>query len=78
MSLRPLIISLEFLCVALALILVYLFFKIYQTKCSKVLLGMPFGFLFLLISYLFLGLHMINLTFYNISSFSSILMWVRV
>ncbi len=58
--------------------MVYLFFKIYKTKCSSVLLGMPFGFLFLLISYFFLGLHMINLTFYDISAFSSILMWVRV
>jgi hypothetical protein len=50
----------------------------YKTKHSTFLLGLPIGFAFLLSSYVFLGLHMINLTFYSISAFSSILMWLRV
>jgi len=50
----------------------------YKTRHLPFLLGLPFGFSFLLASYFFLGLHMINLTYYHISAFSSILMWVRV
>jgi len=50
----------------------------YKTKCSTFLLGMPLGFIFLLVSYLFLGLHMIDTTFYNTITLSNTLMWVRV
>lgn len=56
----------------------YIFFKLYKTKQSTFLLGIPFGFILLLVSYLILSIHMINLTFNGISAFSSILMWVRV
>lgn len=78
MSLRPLIGSIEFVCVGLALVLVYIFFSMYKQRRLTFLLGIPFGFLFLLISHFFLGIHMINLTFYDISAFSSTIMWVRV
>lgn len=50
----------------------------YKQRRMTFLLGIPFGFLFLLISHFFLGIHMINLTFYDISAFSSTIMWVRV
>lgn len=50
----------------------------YKQKHLTFLLGIPFGFLFLSVSHFFLGIHMINLTFYDISAFSSTIMWVRV
>jgi hypothetical protein len=69
---------LEFSAAALALTLVYLFSKTYKTKRSLFLLGLPLGFFFLASSYLFLGAHLIDLTFQNVNSISSSLMWVRV
>ena len=57
-------IVLEFTCIALALALVYLSFKVCNTKRSIYLLGLPFGFFFLMISYIFLGLHLVDLTTY--------------
>lgn len=50
----------------------------YKQKHLTFLLGIPFGFLFLSVSHFFLGIHMANLTFYDISAFSSTIMWVRV
>jgi hypothetical protein len=78
MLLRTLMITLEFLSVGLALFLVYLFFKVYHSQRSIYLLGMPFGFFFLLISSLFLGIHIIYTTFQPVTAFSSSLMWIRV
>ena len=75
---RVFMLTLEFLCVGLAFILAYLFLKLYNTRRSIFLLGLPFGFFFLLVSYFFLGVHMLNSTFYNLPFFSSSLMWVRV
>ena len=69
---------LEFSAVALALTLVYLFSKIYKTKHSLFLLGLPLGFFFLASSYFFLGIHLIDLTFQNVNNLSSSLMWLRV
>lgn len=77
MTLRIVIILLELLCISLAILLVYMFVKMYNTKGSTFLLGLPVGFACLLTSYILLELHMINLTFNGISDFSSILMWVR-
>jgi hypothetical protein len=39
---------------------------------------MPFGFFFLLLSSIFLDVHLIDLTFQNVSPFSSSIMWLRV
>ena len=71
-------IILEFSAAALALTLVYLFSKMYKTKHSLFLLGLPLGFFFLASSYLFLGAHLIDLTFQNVSNLSSSIMWLRV
>jgi hypothetical protein len=74
-------IVLEFTCIALALTLVYLSLKVCNTKRSIYLLGLPFGFFFLMISYIFLELHMIDLTSSSIQAvtpLSSALMWLRV
>jgi hypothetical protein len=68
----------EFLSVGLALILVYLFFGVCKTQHKMHLLGMPFGFFFLLISSFFLGIHIIYTTFYPVTPLSSSLMWIRV
>lgn len=78
MLLRALMMTLEFLSVGLALLLVYLFFKVCHTQRSIYLLGIPFGFFFLLISCFFLGIHIIYTTFQQVTAFSSSLMWVRV
>ena len=75
---RPLLLSVEFICIALALTLVYLFFKVFKAKRSVILLGLPLGFLFLTISYSFLAVHMIILTFQSVNPISSSLMWMRV
>ncbi len=61
--------------IIIALPLVYLFFKVYRTQRSIFLLGLPFGFLLLSFSYLFLGIH---LAYPNIQVFSVSLMWLRV
>jgi hypothetical protein len=61
--------------IALALILVILFFKVYKTQRSIFLLGLPFGFLFLSLSYLFLGAHLV-LPYEQ--TLSGSLMWLRV
>jgi hypothetical protein len=74
-------IVLEFACIALALTLVYLSFKVCNTKRSIYLLGLPFGFFFLMTSYIFLGLHLVDLTtssIQDITPLSSSLMWLRV
>jgi hypothetical protein len=74
-------IVLEFTCIALALTLVYLSFKVCSTKRSIYLLGLPFGFFFLMISYIFLGLHLVDLTnpaTQSVTPLSSSLMWLRV
>ncbi|HSV50451.1 MAG TPA: hypothetical protein VLH35_09040 [Candidatus Acidoferrales bacterium] len=61
--------------IALALGLVYLFFKVYRTQRGIYLLGLPFGFLFLSLSYLFLGIHLASP--YE-QTLSGSLMWLRV
>ncbi len=61
--------------IVLALALVYLFFKVYRLEQSTFLLGLPFGFLFLAVSYIFLGVH---LAYTSVDTFSSSLMWLRV
>lgn len=61
--------------IALTLILVSLFFKVYRTQRSIYLLGLPFGFLFLSLSYLFLGVHLV---FPYEQTLSGSLMWLRV
>ncbi|MCW3984221.1 MAG: hypothetical protein NWE96_09545 [Candidatus Bathyarchaeota archaeon] len=62
--------------IVLSLVLVYLFFKVYSTQRSVILLGLPLGFLFLSVSFIFLGIH---LFFYTIiDTFSSSVMWLRV
>ena len=43
--------------IVLALALVFLFFRVYTLKRSASLLGLPFGFLFLAVSYIFLEVH---------------------
>jgi hypothetical protein len=74
-------IVLEFTCVALALTLVYFSIKVCNTKRSIYLLGLPLGFFFLMVSYIFLELHLIDLSTSSmraITSLSSSLMWLRV
>jgi hypothetical protein len=61
--------------IALALLLVVLFFNVYKTQRSIILLGLPFGFLFLTLSYIFLGIH---LMYPSVDAFSSSIMWSRV
>jgi hypothetical protein len=68
----------ELICIALALSLVILFFKTYNTKRSFFLLGLPFGFFFLMFSYIFLGMHIVDLMFQTVNPLSSSLMWLRV
>jgi hypothetical protein len=78
---QALMIVLEFTCIALALALVYLSLKVCNTKRSIYLLGLPFGFFFLMISYTFLSLHLVNLTtstLQSVTPLSSSLMWLRV
>jgi hypothetical protein len=76
---RAIMLVLEFTCIALALTLVCLFFKVCNTKRSIFLLGLPFGFFFLMLSYIFLGMHLIDITFQGgISALSSSIMWLRV
>jgi hypothetical protein len=61
--------------IALSLAMVYLFVKVYRLQNSVILLGLPFGFLFLALSYILLGIH---LMYPVVDSFSSSLMWLRV
>ncbi len=61
--------------VVLAIILFYLFFRVYKTQRSLYLLAIPTGFLFLAISYFFLFLH---LMYPYVLTLSTSLMWVRV
>lgn len=73
--LNELQLALGIVSIALAFVLVYLFFKVYWTQRQITLLGLPFGFLLLTISYLFLGIHL----FYPYSGgLSYSLMWIRV
>jgi hypothetical protein len=60
---------------ALSLTLVALFFKLYWTQRQIFLLGLPFGFLLLTISFLFLAIHFI---YPNAGGLSYSLMWLRV
>ncbi|MCW3998647.1 MAG: hypothetical protein NWE93_00220 [Candidatus Bathyarchaeota archaeon] len=62
---------------ALSLTLAYLFIKVYRSKHSIILIGLPLGFFFLSVSYLLLAVHLLY-TVSIISSFSSFLMWLRV
>jgi len=67
--------SLGLISIALSLILVFLFFKVYWLQRQIFLLGLPFGFLFLALSSTFLGLHL----FYPyVPGLSVSLMWLRV
>jgi hypothetical protein len=67
--------SLGVISVALSLILVFLFFKVYWLQRQIFLLGLPFGFLLLALSSTFLGVHL----FYPyVPVLSASLMWVRV
>jgi hypothetical protein len=67
--------SLGIISVALSLILVILFFKVYWLQRQIFLLGLPFGFLLLALSSTFLGLHL----FYPYVPVLSVsLMWLRV
>jgi hypothetical protein len=61
--------------IVLALALAFLFFRVYTTKRSTILLGLPVGFLFLAVSYIFLEVHHF---FPSIGGFSSSLMWTRI
>jgi hypothetical protein len=63
--------------IVLVLPLVYLFFNIYRLQRNVILLGLPLGFFFLAMSYIFLGLHLLNSPVI-INTFSSSLMWLRV
>jgi len=63
--------------IALSLTLVYLFIKIYKSNRSVILLGLPLGFLFLAISYVLLGVHLM-ITDSMITGISSSIMWLRV
>jgi hypothetical protein len=73
--LHELQLALGIISVLLVVILVYLFFKVYKTQRQIILLGLPFGFLLLAISYFFLGIHL----FYPFSgTLSFALMWLRV
>ena len=71
-------ITLESVSIGLLFALVCLFLKVYSTRRSIFLLGMPFGFFFLLLSSFFLDVHLIDLIFQNVSPFSSTVMWLRV
>jgi hypothetical protein len=71
-------IGLESVSIGLSFALVCLFFKVYNTRRSIFLLGMPFGFFFLLLSSFFLDVHLIDLTLQTVSPFSSSVMWFRV
>jgi hypothetical protein len=78
---QVLMIVLEFTCIALAFTLVYLSSKVCNTKRSICLLGLPFGFFFLMISHIFLSLHLVDLTtstLQSVTPLSSSLMWLRV
>jgi hypothetical protein len=73
--LHELQLALGIISILLVVILVYLFFKVYKTQRQIILLGLPFGFLLLAISYFFLGVHL----FYPFSgTLSFALMWLRV
>ena len=61
--------------IPVAIALAFLFFKVYRYQRSLTLLGLPVGFLFLTISYIFLGAHLVYPT---LDSFSSSLMWLRI
>jgi hypothetical protein len=62
--------------IVLSMVLTVLFFKVYQLQRSVIVLGLPIGFMFLTISFCFLGVHLIFYTVIN--TFSSSLMWLRV
>ncbi len=64
--------------IALSSTLVYLFIKIYKSQRSVILLGLPLGFLFLAISYVLLGIHLMLSNNSIITAISSSLMWLRV
>ncbi len=61
--------------IPIAIALSYLFFKVYRYQRSITLLGLPVGFLFLTISYVFLGAHLV---YPAMDPISSSLMWLRV
>ena len=61
--------------ILLVLPLVYLFFNVYRFQRSVILLGLPLGFFFIAMSYIFLGIHLLDTA---VSTFSSSLMWLRV
>ena len=74
MSAEALIAS-EFISTALALILVYFFFKAYRFTRSIHLLGLPVGFSFLAFSYIFLGM---SLLYENNVAVSESFLWLRL
>ena len=61
--------------IPVAIALSYLFFKVYRYQRVISLLGLPVGFLFLTISYIFLGAHLVSPA---MAPLSSSLMWLRV
>jgi hypothetical protein len=61
--------------IPVAIILVCLFFLVYRHRSSISLLGLPVGFLFLAISFTYLGLHLV---FPYSGDLSTSLMWLRV
>jgi hypothetical protein len=69
------LISSEFISAALALILVYLFFRAYRLTRSIYLLGLPVGFSFLAFSYIFLGM---ALLYQSEAAVSESFLWLRL
>jgi hypothetical protein len=69
------LIASEFISTALALILVYFFFKAYRFTRSIHLLGLPVGFSFLAFSYIFLGM---SLLYENNVAVSESFLWLRL
>jgi hypothetical protein len=65
----------EFISAALALVLVFLFFKAYRLRRSAHLLGLPIGFSFLASSYAFLGAYLLN---ENDVAVSESFLWLRL
>jgi len=69
------LIASEFISAALALILVYFFFRTYRLTRSIYLLGLPFGFSFLAFSYVFLGM---SLIYEKNVAISESFLWLRL
>ncbi len=65
----------EVVSAGLALVLVYLFLKAYRLRRSVFLLGLPFGFSFLAVSYIFLG---VSLGYGSDQSVSDAFLWLRL